>query len=124
MVELRSLRTREEFDKVFRHGVRWRAQYLNVVYLTDSSAPADQEANVRVSVGIAVSRRFGNAVERNRFRRRLREVVRGAELPAGSYFFSPRRSCEEITFAGLKDDITRLCVEGLSCGLKKVTNER
>lgn len=121
-MEFGSLRTREEFDRVFREGRRWRGDYVNVVFVRNEGDPPVDE--VMTKIGIAVSRRYGNAVQRNTFRRRLREVVRSSGLPSGSYFFSPRRGWDETTFAGLKSDITRLCVEGLGHGLKKVTNER
>ncbi|WP_366526705.1 ribonuclease P protein component [Ferrimicrobium sp.] len=123
MVELESLRTRAEFDGVFKQGTRWRGHYVTVVFLVDSSA-ADLDLPRTVQLGLAVPRRFGNAVARNRFRRRVREVVRRSDLPTMSIFVSPRLVCDEITFAGLKDDFTRLCVEGLGCRTKKVTNER
>jgi ribonuclease P protein component len=126
VVELHSLRTRAEFGEVFSRGTRWHAQYINVVFLLDSF-PTDRDSSVELGpsgkarLGIAVSRRLGNAVQRNTFRRRVRDAVRYSKLPAGSYFISPRRNCDAITFAGLKGDITKLCVEGLRCGLKKVT---
>ncbi|WP_276937564.1 ribonuclease P protein component [Ferrimicrobium acidiphilum] len=121
MIELRSLRTRAEFAEVFAHGTRWRADYVNVVFLIDGETSADFGPPGVVRLGIAVSRRFGNAVQRNTFRRRVRDAVRYSNLPAGGYFISPRRDSDAITFAGLKGDITRLSVEGLRCGLKKVT---
>lgn len=126
MLELHSLRTRAEFNEVFTYGTRWHARSINVVFLVDK-LPKDGDSSIQggshggARLGIAVSRRLGNAVERNTFRRRLRDAVRYSDLPAGSYFISPRRSCDAITFADLKTDITRLCTEGLRCGLKKVT---
>lgn len=121
MLELRSLRTRAEFGEVFAHGKRWRADYINVVFFVDSEASSSFGTPGTTRLGIAVSRRFGNAVERNTFRRRVRDAVRYSNLPAGSYFISPRQNCDAITFAGLKGDITRLSDEGLRCGFKKVT---
>ncbi|MGC9154441.1 MAG: ribonuclease P protein component [Ferrimicrobium sp.] len=124
MVELESLRTRAEFDSVFAQGKRWRGRYINVVFLVDTCIDTDQNVPRTPRLGIAVARRFGNAVERNRFRRRVREVLRSLDLPSGSYFVSPRLPCDAVSFAGLRDDFTRLCVEGLGCRTKKVTNER
>jgi len=61
-------------------------------------------------IGFTVSRRVGNAVERNRVRRRLKEIVRlsaATGLKAGSdYVLVGRRAAQEITFARLAEDFT------------------
>jgi ribonuclease P protein component len=59
-------------------------------------------------VGFTVSRKVGNAVERNRVRRRLREVVRLSDAErfrAGNdYVLIGRRAALEISFARLAED--------------------
>jgi ribonuclease P protein component len=57
-------------------------------------------------VGFTVSRRVGTAVERNRVRRRLREVVRlSAGLPAGNdYVLVGRRAALSYPFAAMVED--------------------
>ena len=61
-----------------------------------------------VRVGFTVSRKVGNAVERNRVRRRLREVVRlksGDALRAGhDYVLIGRRAALSAAFAELAAD--------------------
>jgi ribonuclease P protein component len=61
-------------------------------------------------VGFTVSKKVGNAVERNRIRRRLREVVRlsGAErMHAGrDYVLIGRRAALELAFDRLLDDMS------------------
>jgi ribonuclease P protein component len=121
VVEFRALRTRSEFATLFSEGELWRGRCVNVRFVIERD---DDEAEGIVKLGVSVPRRFGNAVRRNQLRRRIREVVRVSNLPPGSYLLSPRRSCDQIGFAGLKDDVTRLWGEGLGGGLKKVTDER
>lgn len=60
-------------------------------------------------LGIASPRRYGNAVERNRFRRLVREAFRAvaAELGAFDYLVSPRKHLETPTLEGLKADLLR-----------------
>lgn len=61
--------TREaDFRLVYRNGSRRTTDVLVVHVLFT------QESTVRL--GLAVGRRFGHAVSRNRFRRRVREAVR------------------------------------------------
>jgi ribonuclease P protein component len=61
-------------------------------------------------VGFTVSKKVGNAVERNRVRRRLREVVRlsdAARLRTGSdYVLIGRRAALEVPFARLIEDFS------------------
>lgn len=62
-------------------------------------------------IGFTVSRRVGNAVERNRVRRRLREVVRRvlgeADLPSGDLVLIGRRPALSRPFATLCSDFER-----------------
>jgi ribonuclease P protein component len=59
-------------------------------------------------VGFTVSKKVGNAVERNRIRRRLREVVRQASgdavRPGHDYVLIGRRAGLSIAFDGLVED--------------------
>jgi len=73
------LRTPAEFRRVRELARRGWPHALFVLYV----APNDLE---RSRVGITVSSRVGNAVVRNRVRRRLREALRAryATLPASS----------------------------------------
>jgi ribonuclease P protein component len=61
-------------------------------------------------VGFTVSRKVGNAVERNRVRRRLREIVRLAaadRIPDGhDYVLVGRRAALEMSFERLVADFT------------------
>jgi ribonuclease P protein component len=59
-------------------------------------------------VGFTVSKKVGNAVERNRIRRRLREVVKKASgevaRPGHDYVLIGRRAGLSIPFDGLLED--------------------
>ena len=59
-------------------------------------------------VGFTVSKKVGNAVERNRVRRRLREIVRRSDagrLTCGhDYVLIGRRAALDLSFARLADD--------------------
>jgi ribonuclease P protein component len=61
-------------------------------------------------IGFTVSKKVGNAVERNRVRRRLRDVVRQAaqdRIPAGrDYVLIGRRAALDLPFERLVADFT------------------
>jgi ribonuclease P protein component len=64
-----------------------------------------------VRVGFTVSRKVGTAVERNRVRRRLKEMVRRAGatgLPAGhDYVLIGRRAALSLPFERITEDFNR-----------------
>jgi ribonuclease P protein component len=64
-----------------------------------------------VRVGFTVSKKVGNSVERNRVRRRLREVVRlapPAPMQAGhDYVLIGRRAALDLPFSRLVEDFGR-----------------
>ena len=62
------LRQRREFQRVFQHGKKFVSP-LFVLYICPSSEPFSR-------LGMAVSKRVGKAVVRNRIKRRIRELFR------------------------------------------------
>ena len=72
-----------------------------------AGAPARSSGAVRI--GFTVSRQVGNAVERNRVRRRLREMVRlagGGKLHAGyDYVLIGRRAALELPFGEMMREL-------------------
>ncbi|MFF3618021.1 ribonuclease P protein component [Streptomyces sp. NPDC002467] len=82
------LRRREDFASAVRRGRR-AGRPLLVVHLrtsgaTDPHGPGENDPSTRA--GFVVSKAVGNAVIRNRVKRRLRHLVRErlSQLPAGS----------------------------------------
>jgi ribonuclease P protein component len=61
------LRSRAEFDRLFRRGARVEGPAFVLLWMWEPGPRA---------VGFAVGRRFGGSVVRNRARRRLREAYR------------------------------------------------
>lgn len=92
----RLLRT-ADYRTVYAEGRRRNLGILAAI----SRATGEQPSRV----GMAVSRAFGGAVERNRLKRRLREVVRRhrADLgPGWDIVFHPRTEAKTASFADLE----------------------
>ena len=105
------IRSRQTFDQLRRSGRRGRCGPLTVSYLPEPSWEHPR-------VGYAIGRRVGNAVVRNRLRRRLRAIVseQAPDLPAGAYMVvsgpeGPRLRYEELKVA-------------MSQAVEKATTER
>jgi ribonuclease P protein component len=96
------LRTRD-FDRVYRRPDRRRRsqRFLLVVRRRDQGASR---------WGLTVQARLGNAVLRNRIKRRLRELLRRASLPAGWDIVVQPRSPDVATadFAALGRELDAL----------------
>ena len=71
-----------DFDAVFRHGHSASTRFLVLYWFSRDSDDTDDEARL----GIAVPRRVGGAVVRNRVKRQLREAWGAllSDVPAGN----------------------------------------
>jgi ribonuclease P protein component len=92
-----------DFLRVYEQGQRHFASLMTVFYL---AAPEAQGCRV----GFTVSRALGNAVVRNRMRRRLREAVR--LTPAGTavavdVVMNPKKALLSAEFSEIQREIKR-----------------
>jgi ribonuclease P protein component len=76
------VRRGEEFTRILRRGRRVRGRVLHVYWIRDAGSP--ESAN---RVGVAVGKRLGRAVVRNRLKRLIREAYRRnkRELSCGGF---------------------------------------
>jgi ribonuclease P protein component len=98
--ELRLTR-KADFDAVIAAGRRWGSQHLTL-----RASPNDMAVH---RIGFAVSKTVGNAIVRNRVKRRLRAIVQIIEvLPGYDVVISARPSTADVPFQSLKDDFLSL----------------
>lgn len=63
------LRKRDDFEKLFQSGRRISGQFVFINYLSTPEA-------VSFKAGFVCGKKIGNAVTRNLYKRRMREIVR------------------------------------------------
>ncbi len=89
------LRKRREFEECYASGVRVSGKHIQVFLLADLGVAA------RTRLGISVPRRVGVAVERNRVRRRIREIFRRSRSLFGSATGAGRRQRPALGGSGV-----------------------
>ena len=71
MARVQRLRPRGEFERIRQNGRSWPHRFFVLIVLLHPDRP---EALPRI--GVAAGKKLGNAVMRNRFKRKLREAAR------------------------------------------------
>lgn len=97
------LRANEDFQRVRREGRSWSSPLAVLIAAPNASA--------HTRFGFAVGKRIGNAVTRNRVKRRLREAVRlhgAAVAPGWDLVFVAREPIREATFGDIESAVCGL----------------
>lgn len=92
-----------DFDCVYQRGKRHFAAHMTVFYLRRVTGNG-------LRVGFTVGKVVGTAVERNRVKRRLREIVRlhRSELNASvDVVINPKKSAVRAEFSELENEVRR-----------------
>jgi ribonuclease P protein component len=92
---------RADFQRVYQHGRRHFGRHMTVFFLSN---PGERGARI----GFTVSRALGGSVQRNRIRRRLREVARlhRAKLCGGvDLVVNPKRSALKAKYEQLSGEL-------------------
>ena len=95
------LRTRREFQAIVKGKHRFVGRFLCI----------DKRDAKKMRLGITASSRYGNAVERNRFKRLVREAFRTSFsrlLPSQEIHVVPRQLAKNARLRDIQEEIGRL----------------
>ena len=87
-----------EFERIKNEGIKRRGEVFFLQVLQNNSKPYSR-------LGIIATKKLGNAVERNRAKRQIREVFRknsSAILPSLDMIVLPRKKMKQLKFAELE----------------------
>jgi len=95
------LRSRPQFQRLYDRGIKVHGRYITVFVL-----PCPEGSPGPGRLGIAATRRFGGAVERNRAKRRIRELFRARQdqVAGLDIVVVPKRGFGEASGADLERD--------------------
>jgi ribonuclease P protein component len=97
MAESGRLRRRAEFTRVYERGTRLRGRFMTCFALSNEVGSP--------RLGIAASRKIGNAVIRNRAKRLVRELFRSHKPLTGiDIVVIPRREMVEASWENIETD--------------------
>jgi ribonuclease P protein component len=97
---------RDDFKRIYEQGRKVHTRYFTAFILPNSGD--------RPRLGVTATRKIGNAVERNRARRLLREAFRKNKwlVPRGvDIVINVKRSLVEAALSDLEDDFINLLEE-------------
>ena len=102
---MESLKKNKEFKKVYENGKSYATRNL-VIYCLN------YEKGKKNRYGLSVSKKIGNAVVRNRLKRRLREIIREfeseKEFKGYDIIFIARKPVVNLDYHRLKRDVKKL----------------
>ncbi|MGO8717659.1 MAG: ribonuclease P protein component [Acidobacteriaceae bacterium] len=128
------LRKHADYQRVYREGkrqslplmtyffaVRRPQEAIGVTGASNGTGTHPTETQLGSRVGLTAGRVLGNAVERNRIKRRMRQAIRQAqaELTASvDVVLHPRRTVLEAEFSQIERDVAR-AFQSVQLALKK-----
>lgn len=91
------VRRRPEFERAYDTGIRIHGRFMMLFVVPNGGATS--------RLGVAATRKLGSAVERNRAKRRAREVFRRHTIAAGlDIIVVPRREMLDAPFSSVEAD--------------------
>ena len=100
--ELR-IKSKQEFENLIKNGKRVKNSYFVIYY--------KERKNDFSRFGVTLSKNFGNAVKRNRYKRILRELIRINQKKfknAFDYIIIMKKNCDDLEYKDIEEKLVSL----------------
>lgn len=110
--KLLSLKNQREFDAVNKTGKKFVGKFVIAVISQKFSNDTDAFSTQRTYLGLKVGRKFGNAVTRNKFKRRIRAIIYNiSKTYSGNIFIIiPKLHASKTDYKNLEQDLNKICL--------------
>lgn len=110
-VKIISLKNQKEFDAVNKSGRKIYGKHFIMIHSSKYDLEKQDIDKKSIYLGLKVSRKVGNAAQRNKIKRRFREIVRviakdNPQYMNHSFILIPKKTINSITYQELLGDIT------------------
>lgn len=101
------VKSHEEFNKIIKEGLKIKGKYIIVFYT--------KKDYVKPNFGIAVGKKLGNAVVRNKLKRQYRNIIDNNKLlfkNYHNYIIMIKREAISASFSELEQDLINTLKKG------------
>ena len=97
------IKKKQEFEDIIKNGKKVSNSYFIIYY-------KERKNNIN-RFGISLSKHFGNAVKRNRYKRILREIIRNNQKKfknVSDYIIIMKKTCDGLDYKVIEDKLLAL----------------
>ncbi len=95
------------FEEIFKIGEKYKSDFFTIIKIKNKE---------RKFAVLPNKKEFKKAVERNKIKRRIYEIIRlnFEKIPKGSFIIFPKKNCLKLKFKELEEELAKLIINKTS----------